>query len=210
MPQAKDATWLFERCKRSEQWWTSLASMLFIHLALKDHAPPVPIWRYDTNPENWRFYQSGDTLTLTDLRPSSVMVERTLKSDIFPGIQSWPLELNTTPDLLLHWRDARRLVIIENKTEGAGVGSIREYWKAVQYLRQKGWQAHLLLLISCGHPNNSIWNVVKELQVELLLWEDLLNIADHLDWSRSLFDEDLKPYYDQPLLQSEWGLSKGG
>jgi hypothetical protein len=184
--------------------------MLFIHRALKGNALPIPIWRFEADQKPWRFYRAADVLELSDVRPSNVMVERTLKIDLFSGLQSWPPNLITTPDILIYRKDSRRLVIIENKTKGTGTGSIREYWKAAQYLKKCGWEADLLVLISCGHPNDSIWNVVKELQLKLLLWEDLLKIADSMDWSKSLFEEDLREYYEQPLLQGEWGRSEAG
>lgn len=203
MQEGNDATWLFERYKRSEQWWTSLASMLFIHLAVNGNSLPIPIWRFETNQDGWHYYRTPDVLTLADIRPSEVMVEATLKKDLFPDLQSWPTELVTTPDIILYWKKSRRLIIIENKTERAQVGSISKYWKAAKYLKTHGWETDLLLLISCGHPSNSIWNVVATYQVDLLLWEDLLKVADSMDWSRSLFDEDLKRYYECPLLNGE-------
>ena len=203
-PERKDATWLFEKYERSEQWWTSLASMLFTHLSLKESGASIPIWRYETDQRGWRFNKTHNILALTDIRPSYVLVEKRLNGDLFQDLPSWPTELITTPDLLLYWKISRRAVIIENKTKGAPVGSISKYWEAAKYLKAHGWEADLLLLISCGHHDNSIWNVVKKYQVDLLLWEDLLKIADAMDWSRLLFDEDLKCYYEHPALNGEW------
>lgn len=211
MPDRKDATWLFERYGRSEQWWTSLASMLFIHCALNDNAPPIPIWRYEEDQKGWRFNKTDKFLTLTGIRPSHVMVEKTLKEGLFEGLQSWPTELITTPDLLLYRKDSPHVIIIENKTKGASVGSISKYREAAKYLetqslKEHRWKADFLLLISCGNPDNSIWEVVNEYQIDLLLWEDLLKIAATMDWSRLLFDEDLKCYYECPVLNGEGKL----
>jgi hypothetical protein len=204
MLEGKDATWLFEKYERSEQWWTSFASMLFTHLALKDSTRSIPIWRYETDQKGWRFNKTHNFLTLTDIRPSHVMVEKTLKGDLFQDLPSWPTELITTPDLLLYWKVSLRTVIIENKTKGAQAGSISKYCEAKKYLKDHGWETDFILLISCGHPDNSIWNLVEEYQLNLLLWEDLLRLADSLDWSRSLFEEDLKGYYERPALQGSW------
>ncbi|PYR14504.1 MAG: hypothetical protein DMF94_34195 [Acidobacteria bacterium] len=198
--EPQDATWLFQGAHKSEQWWTSLASMLLIDLGRHQPHVTIPLWRYETDHANWRFHQSGTSLAVAAATFSNVMVETNLATELFPGIP-WDERFLCTPDLLIHQQDSRRITIIENKTERASIGRLALYGAVNQHLLTCGWDARLVVLISCGHPDDSIWREIERQRLELLLWEDLLRLIDQSQYLRWIFDEPLSSYYACPRLE---------
>lgn len=199
-----DATWLFERPgRKSEQWWTSLASMLLIFLARHDSSASIPLWRYEATKTKWKYERCG-VFGVGDAAFSTVMVEQSLAARAFPGVPPWPTTPNLNPDILIYRPDVKRVRIIENKTERARVGRLAPYAEAAKHLRDHGWDAILYVLISPAHPDNLIWSVVQQYALEILFWEDLLRLCDQIECFRSLFDEDLKQYYEGPALEGDF------
>jgi hypothetical protein len=194
--EPRDATWLFEGSRKSEQWWTSLASMLLIDLARHQPDVTIPLWRYETNDASWRFHQSGTSLAVAGATFSNVMVETKLTTELFPEVPWKPDFISKPrPDLLIHQPDSRRTTIIEDKTELANVGKLTLYGEMTQHLLTHGWDARFIVLISCGHPNDAIWDEIERQRLELLLWEDVLQLVDQSQYLREIFDKPLSAYY---------------
>src|SRR5260370_11503248 len=115
----KDATHLFEEHKtKSEQWWTSLFSLLLINLS-KENGASLPLHGFSADVNGWRIERSG-TLDCSAARTANIHVEASLY-ELFPPLG---LPFAADPDVVILDPGKRFVRIIENKTQGAGVGRL--------------------------------------------------------------------------------------
>jgi hypothetical protein len=201
MQQELNATHLFERPTKSyhnsEHWWTSLFSMLLLHFGSMRHGA-IPIKKYESGPP-WKYSAEG-FLDCTDLNFSNVLVEPRLDGGLF-GLDHWK-HRNVKPDVLAVEKRARKATLVECKT-------IREVVKEKQFsdylavrddLRKAGWDAELYYLLSIGTEGEHDMERIEG-EVHLILWEDVLRLFDEIDHFKSLFDVDLRPYYETPQAE---------
>jgi hypothetical protein len=90
----------------------------------------------------------------------------------------------------------RRAVLIENKTMGAGHGSLDDYARVVKHLQANGLKAALHVLISRGNPTDSILNHCLEHDLLIILWEDVFRLMAQNPFFSKFFDTDLALYCD--------------
>lgn len=199
-----NATYLFEKHKKSEQWWTSIFTLVPAYLGGGPGVPQLPVWVFRRDGKKWRYEQLTETFRFDGVKLSQIHVEaripyvfRNVSEELRPG---GPLDV--VPDVIIE--HAQKIVtIIENKTQGTGIGRLDEYIQASKKLQDMGYKATTYLLISVGHPRNDIWKVVLQQGIPLLLWEDVLRLIDGIGWLRDLFGKDLAPYYSEAPLSGE-------
>jgi hypothetical protein len=199
-----NATYLFEKHKKSEQWWTSIFTLVLAHIGGISGVSRLPIWVYREDGNKWRYERLPEFFDFHGVKLSDIHVEAAIPNVFTELAKNEPLRIN--PDIIIK-RDAEKPVtIIENKTHRAGIGRVVEYIQAGKELRRMGYNATTYLLISVGNERNDIWKVVlQQKEIPLLLWEDVLRLIDDIGWLRELFDDDLKPYYSNPTLSSlDW------
>src|ERR1700680_382593 len=186
-----NATWLFEKPSRSfrnsEPWWSALFSILVLHLARGSANPRIPLRKYVGSPDEG-FPSLEEPLDCSNIKFDELLVDARLNQTLFPGID-WPIAFkDIKPDIMIHQHDAKRTVLIENKTIGHHLGRQLDRYHAVRkYLESKGWKAEFLLLISFGYETKREWRAVETTETKLILWEDVLRIMDSIEFFRSLF-----------------------
>jgi hypothetical protein len=188
--RVRDATWLFEKHNKSEHWWS--AAFALVMASLSKHGSPTefPLWKYRGD-QKWFEPLKDIPFSFRGITLSQIHVEAKL-SAVFK--EELP-KSNVEPDLIVADRHRRIATIIENKTLHAPPGDLKAYCDAAKQLKDLGWDARTLLLISAGHPNDDIWQEVERLDLRILLWEDALRAMDRVPWLAELFDEDLSGYY---------------
>jgi hypothetical protein len=194
---------LFEKHKKSEQWWTSLFTLVLAHIGASSGVSQLPVWDFRRDGKKWWYEKLAEAFRFDGVKLSQIHVEaripcvfRNVSEDLrFAG------PLDVAPDVIIEHAE-RVVTIIENKTQGTGRGRLDEYIRARDELRRTGYNATTYLLISVGHPRSDIWKAVLQQGIPLLLWEDVLRLIDGIGWLRELFDEDLNPYYSNPPLLS--------
>lgn len=177
-----DSTWLFEKHHKSEQWWTTLFTLALVHMGANPASAELPSWVFRKEGRKWWYEPAPQPFRFDGLTLTEIHVEARLPN-IFTQLKvGGPLDV--APDVIIK-RDAKKAAaIIENKTQGAGVGRLDVYVQAKDKLRQIGYDASLYLLVSVGHPGNDIWKAVLQQGMPLLLWEDVLRRADSIGWFR--------------------------
>jgi hypothetical protein len=199
-PKVRDATWLFEKHKtKSEQWWSTIFTLVIASLARRGSPTEFPLWRYrNSGNEQW-FEPLKEYFSFRFLSLAQVHVEAELCNvfpEFLPDISIQPDIVVTDPGNQIAW-------IIENKTYGAGPGNLEAYHEAGLRLCAQGWKAQTLLLISAGNPYDEIWKLVERLEIPILLWEDVLRALDKVRWLADLFDEELSGYYLRRVIR-DW------
>ncbi len=190
--RVRDATWLFEKHgTKSEQWWTSVFALVVAGLARRGSPTEFPLWKYHRDAEPQWFEPSKESFSFRGVDLSQIHVEAPLK-DVFKD--ELP-QIGARPDVIITDSRTRVATIIENKIQKAGIDNFEVYYGASATLREKNWDARTLLLISAGHSNDDLWQVVAQLDPQIILWEDVLRGLDKIDWLAGLFNEELSAYY---------------
>lgn len=203
-----DATWLFQRCdsssakpmfpngQHSESWWTALFSLFLLHQNVSGKCPEIPLHqphRPQPGESDWT-YLPMRALDYKGLTFSSFLTERQLNAKLatsFFGVQTWPQEFTKLAvDLAVMFPAERRAVLIENKTVGAGPGSLGDYARVVKHLQANGLKAALHVLISRGNPTDSILESVLENDLSIILWEDVLRLMTQDSFFSQIFKTD--------------------
>jgi hypothetical protein len=197
MSNEKNATHLFEKHGKSEQWWTSLFSMFLVHLVRTKSE--LPLWRYQDTGTRWGFVPCREPLTLVGLKLSQVHVEAAMPK-VFPELVTPDSKYLANPDVIIKFSEEKRAALIENKTIRTGPGNLSLYVAAAEELKKHGWAANTMILISAGHERDLLWRSIIALDLPIILWEDVLKEASRMKWIRELFEpEDLSPYCAAPL-----------
>ena len=172
--------------------------MLLLHLSKTKHAERIiPIKRYSGGPR-WSYPQE-DWLDHGCLTFSNVLAEPKLTGALFDMDDFPEVYENLKPDVLVADKQRRTAILIEGKTIGEEVVQVQleRNIALCSLLEGKGWRTNLHYLMSLGHENKADWPKVEG-KVTLILWEDVLRVMDQIECFRSLFDVDLKPYYQTP------------
>lgn len=199
MNEQLNATHLFRypeaKTHNSESWWSALFSMLVLYLSSHPDVPRLPLKKCKGG-RNWYFEQVG-SLDCGGLRHQNVLVDQKLTGDLL-GMPSWPEALEgLRPDVLFFCPSRKKAVLIENKTFGTELGDqFGRYLKACEELKKHAWDARTFLLISAGYENEADWKTIEDQGITLILWEDVLRTIDWIESFRSLFDLDLRRFYD--------------
>ena len=207
-----DATWLFEgrdprttdrrvmarQGEQSEHWWTAVFSLLLLHLCAQSEPATIPLRRYHRSNDKETYPLTG-SLDYHPLSLRSLLVEARLSAavakDLFQ-VPDWPQEFERLEvDIALSIPQHNRIVLIENKTVRGSANSLERYAAVADYLRKKGHCAHLHVLISCGHPNNDIWNTIEREGLEIIIWEDVLRLLHSTEFFRGIFHDELPDYF---------------
>ena len=196
-----NATYLFQKHNKSEQWWTSIFTLVLAHVGGTSDVSRLPVWVFRRMEKKWRYERLPEFFSFHGVKLSDIHVEAAIP-DVFTELKRFG-PFHVQPDIIIR-RDAEKTAtIIENKTQGTGVNRLDDYIQARDELQRMGYNATTYLLISVGNnTRDDIWKVALQHEIPLLLWEDVLRLIDGIDWLRDLFDEDLKPYYCNPPLSS--------
>jgi hypothetical protein len=191
-PIPSNATYLFEANRKSEQWWTAFFSIAAVAIG-KTSNPNLPLYCFKTNPEGWRFESCGN-LALSGLELQNVHVEATLQDLLFRRKHQLDISLfGFKPDIVINNLldpNDRIIRIIEDKTIGTGPGALLDYVRAATELTHLGYEATVILLISCGNSNKGIWKTVTIAEgISIMLWEDILPRIGDISGLRELFDD---------------------
>ncbi len=200
MAQEFNAHRLFDEYKaKKESWWTALFTICAAHLARTQPLKEFKLYRYRQLPSMEWLEDAGDSLAVKSLALSNCFVDSSLRQ----AFGSLLPKSNLRPDIVYFDRTQNIASLIENKTllMGGSPDKLVSYCDAAEALKTNGVDTKFILLISQGSPQYLIWNKAQEREVPVLRWEDVLQEIDGIDWLRTMFDRDLKPYYDIRLLR---------
>lgn len=199
-----DATWLFEGkdtlngekvrvSMNSESWWTALFSIFVIESCALHETIELPLKRYCREKDllDAECFESFDkkVITFSNLTYDNVYIE-TSASKMLEHITQFK---NIKPDVVI--KDDMKINIIENKTVQAHDDSLDKYSDLCDILNGNGYSAKLYLLASRGLSQDSVWSVVNERKLPVILWEDVFKKMDEYGYSSKIFGRQLDRYY---------------
>lgn len=201
----KNATLLFEgenNFRHSESRWSTIAQIAFIRMKEEKKALNVYKSKYETGISEKEWLVQENTLTFDNSNAGNIIVEGKLKPLVF-GIsdEQWNEKFSgKSPDIV--WFDGDSIKVIEVKTMGRHRDvkeNIFAYRDFVDYLQKNGKTCELYYLLSYGHETHSDWDVLREDNANILLWEELFS---------KIKDSELAPYIHPELerytLMPEW------
>jgi len=201
----QNATWLFEGendFRHSESRWSTIAQIAFIWMKEQQKALNVYKSTYETGVSEKEWLVQENTLTFDNSNAGNIIVEGRLKPFVF-GIsdEQWDKKFSRkSPDII--WFDADAIKVIEVKTMGR-YRDVKEnifaYRDFVDYLQKNGKKCELYYLLSYGHETHSDWDVLREDNANILLWEELFSKIKNSEIAPYI-DENLEKYTEMP----EW------
>lgn len=198
-----DATNLFEGRigMNSESWWSSLFTIFAIEFSVLNGRIEFPINKYirekDSPETNWDCFERCETkLEFYDLKYDNVYVETSIKK-LFADVHNISNDIsqfkNIKPDIVVI--NDKRIEMIENKTVQASDDSLEKYADLCNILNGNGYSAKLYLLASKGLSQDSVWSIVNEHELPVILWEDVFKKMDEYGYSSKIFGRQLDRYY---------------
>jgi hypothetical protein len=206
MPKKDDnknnnATWLFEKPHKkfhnAESWWTSIfsAMILWLEANKKNNTKTIKIktCRFKNNKKTtptaklktYRYskiggFERAGGISFKGAGFSNLIIDGSLKCTLFDindGNPEWSKKYNyLRPDITFIQKKIKKAVFIECKTIGSTVKISNEKYKGlVEFLNKNGWTAKLYFLLSHGH-NDSDWPHIEKEKLEIILWEDALEL----------------------------------
>jgi hypothetical protein len=200
--QMDNATYLFEGYSpdgvrpqlphSSESFWSSIFALFLLHLAGKEEGDAhLAVWQPKTPVQPPCYYerrQGSPTINVKNVKFADIAIEpTTVTGRFFRHDLEVTIEFNFRPDILIKLTPTSPLgspkwILVENKTVGDGLAKsqFENYLKLMKFLEQNRVDAELLLLVSVGTTDNTIYNSAKNFQTHLgarfgvLLWEDVL------------------------------------
>lgn len=168
----------------SESFWTSLFALYILGVS-NSGAERIPAYQHTNRGE---FRKDGFLKIPSGLKFEDVVVEGGIgdisffKKAGFNGNEILE-DFWFKPDVVIR-ADSKKVIVIEIKTVGHHLGEHQKnnYVNFTKFLNERGCNAELYFLLSCGHEKNSDWELLTEkgeqLEYKILLWEDVLKGID--------------------------------
>jgi len=177
--QSDNATYLFEKYKLHESFWTILFTLFILHQKY------IKVWQCNDKKPYFIKRSSRSLIKLNTVKFDDLIIQKPLYAEDFSkNIGELPNNLGgLTPDLLITLRQSpqNKYILIENKTDEVHLGWHQKntYHKLVSYLNnEKNIDIQYFLLVSCCC--DKLFADAKILQKNLndqfgvVLWEDIL------------------------------------
>jgi hypothetical protein len=183
--------------------------MLLLHLATFPSDGRIPLRRFVTRETEWSYTPAGNLEIPAGLLYEQVLAEPRLSQTFF-RLSDWDSSFEALrPDVAVINPTAQFVVLIENKTVGADLGTkasqLTTSLKLIVHLLKHSWKAESLLLISAGYTNNRDLRAIRDGKVRLILWEDVLRLMNKIERFRQAFPGvDLSEYYNVKLSGKGW------
>lgn len=189
-----NATYLFNKpCSHfnnAEHWWNAYFSMLVLWLNSQGRPLSLPVYSVG---ENWGPADTGNKLSFEAATYSNFVAGCGAKPQWFE-IENWPTGNNLSqlsPDISFKNDKGKEYVFIECKkisqrSAESAKDQLDKYNKLAEIAKKhKDYSSKVYCLVSRGYWDK-YWQIMKEKNVGVLLWEDVLHAAKNTPFEQLL------------------------